>query len=83
VAPTAQSDTRVQGDQRDRKVGGVGRDATVAGAEYGVQAVFSADGGASRALLALIARQLGVAKIGTASALKKVSSNRGNIADLR
>ncbi len=75
-------DRSVERLHRDRHVAGVGGDARLARADHGMQAAETADRGAAAAGLALVARLVGVVKIGTARALEQIARGRRLVAEL-
>ncbi len=77
-------DLRVERSQRLREVAGIGRNAVLTGAEYGVRPVDAVQRGAAGAGIALVAIGVGrVSKVGATRALQDVAAEQGHVADLR
>ena len=76
-------DVGIERGQRHRHVRGVGRDAAVAGAEYGVHAVDPFQRVAACPRVSLVAGGGEVHKIGTAGALHQVAADARRVSQLR
>jgi hypothetical protein len=75
---------RVQGDQGLREIAGIGGDAVVADAEYGVHAIDAVERRTAGTAAALVARRIRhVAEVGAARALENVASEARHVAQLR
>ena len=75
-------DRRLQHRERHAHVGGMHRDAGIAGAEDRVHAIEAVDGGAAAARLAFVAGRRDVVEVGAARALQEVAAGRCHIAQL-
>src|SRR5205085_10840250 len=83
TARASDVDDGVEGDQRDREVARVGRDARVADAEDGVPGVDAAAGVTSAARLPLVASVARSApEVAAPGALQQVAAERGHVAEL-
>jgi len=75
-------DGRIEHAHGDGHVAGVGGDAGLAGADYAQLAAETTDGSAATAGLALVARHVGVVKIGASGPLKQVACRCRLVAQL-
>ena len=84
LAAAAQLDAhdRVERGQRDAHVGRMRRDAVLAPAEHGVNAVVAVYRAAADPGLALVARRRGVAEVVAPRPLQQIAARRRHVADL-